>query len=80
MVDQGDQVHKSMNRMDKGPRLCGPGGEDPSKHRPEKERLEEARTQRAKILASTALKSKGPRKRRLGGQRSTQARAGRIKV
>ena len=80
MVDQGDQVHTRMDRMDKGPRLCGPGGEDPSKHGPEKERSEEARTQRAKIPASTDMKSKGPRKRGPGGQRSAQGRARRIKV
>ena len=80
VVDQGDQVHTSMDRMDKGPRLCGPGGEDPSKHRPEKEGLEEARTRRAKIQASTDLNSRGPRKRGSGGQRAAQARAGRIKV
>jgi len=39
-----------------------------------------ARTWRAKIHASTDLKSKGPRKRGPEGQRSAQARAGRIKV
>ena len=80
VVDQGDQVHTSTDRMDKGPRLCGPGGADPSKHGPEKERLKEAQTRRVKIQASTHLQSKGPRKGGPGGQRSAQARAGRIKV
>ena len=75
-----DQVHTSTDRIDKGPRLCGPGGEDPSKHGPEQERLEEAQTPRAKIQASTDLKSKGPRKRGPGGQKSAQGRVGRIKI
>ena len=66
--------------MDKGPRLSGPGGEDPSKHGPENKKLEEARTWRAKIRASTFLKSKGTRKHGPGGQRSAQAWAGRINV
>ena len=80
VVHQWDQVHTSTDRMDKGLRLCGPRGEDPSKHGPEKERLEEAPTWRAKIQGSTALKSKSRRKRGLEGRRSAQARAGRIKV
>ena len=80
VVDLGDQVHTSTDRMDKGPRLWEPGGEDPSKHGPEKARLEEAWTWRAKIQASTDLKSKGPHQRGPGGQRSAQAQAGRIKV
>ena len=75
----GSGPHKH-DRMDQGPRWCGPGGEDPTKRGLEKERLEEARTRRAKIQASTDLKSKGPRKRGPRGHRSTQARAGRIKV
>ena len=55
-------------------------GEAPCKHGPEKKMFDQASTWRAKIQASTDRKSKGPSKRGPGGQRSAQARAGRIKV